>query len=76
MGSRLGETGMQRNRLHSVRFPHGHRSRRQRRGASSLDYVMTMGVALPLVGILYVAGPKIMNLVNQMTTVLVSWPFM
>ena len=51
-------------------------NRRQRRGAATLDYVLTMGVALPLVGILYVAGPKMMNLVNQMTTVLVSWPFM
>jgi len=51
-------------------------SRRRRRGASTLDYVLTMGVALPLVGILYVAGPKMMNLVNQMTTILVSWPFL
>ena len=51
-------------------------TRRQRRGAGTLDYVLTMGVALPLIGILYVAGPKMMNLVNRMTTVLVSWPFM
>jgi len=67
---------MQRSRCQLVRFRLRLHSRRQRRGASTLDYVMTMGVALPLVGILYVAGPKMMNLVNQMTTVLVSWPFM
>jgi len=67
---------MQRNRSNLVRFRLAQRSRRHRLGASTLDYVMTMGVALPLVGILYVAGPKMMNLVNQMTTVLISWPFM
>ena len=67
---------MPRNRLRNIRIQVGPRSKRHRRGASTLDYVMTMGVSLPLVGILYVAGPKMMNLVNQMTTVLVSWPFM
>ena len=49
---------------------------RKRRGAAALDYVLTMGVVLPLAAFLYVAGPKIMNLVNEMTTVLVGWPFM
>lgn len=67
---------MPRNRSKQIRFPLRAGSRRQRRGASTLDYVLTMGVSLPLMGILYVAGPKMMNLVNQMTTVLVSWPFM
>jgi hypothetical protein len=67
---------MLRSRRLAKRFRVGPCAKRQRRGASTLDYILTMGVSLPLMGILYVAGPKIMNLVNQMTTVLVSWPFM
>jgi len=42
----------------------------------TLDYILTIGVVLPLVAFLLWVGPRILNLVNQMTTVLVSWPFM
>jgi len=46
-----------------------------RRGAASLDYVLVMGVVLPLVAIVYWAGPRMMNLVYEMTSVLMGWPF-
>ena len=49
---------------------------RRRRGAATLDYVLVLAVILPLVGFLYWAAPRIMNLVYEMTTVLVSWPFL
>ena len=52
------------------------RACRRRRGAATLDYVLVLAVILPLVGFLYWAAPRIMNLVYEMTTVLVSWPFL
>ena len=52
------------------------RVNRRRRGAATLDYVLVLAVILPLVGFLYWAAPRIMNLVYEMTTVLVSWPFL
>jgi len=42
---------------------------------STIDYVLTLGVILPLAAFIFWVGPRIMNLVHQMTTVLVSWPF-
>lgn len=48
----------------------------RRQGAATLDYVLTMGVIFPLAVFLFWAGPRIMNLVYEMTCVLVSWPFM
>ncbi|MFO0868786.1 MAG: hypothetical protein U0935_07520 [Pirellulales bacterium] len=53
----------------------GRRARGVRRGAASLDYVLVMGVVLPLVAIVYWAGPRMMNLVYEMTSVLMGWPF-
>jgi len=47
-----------------------------RRGAASLDYVLVLGVILPLAGFMMIAAPKIMNLVYELTTVVISWPFM
>lgn len=48
---------------------------RVRRGAAALDYVLVMGVILPLAAFLFWACPIIMNLVYEMTCVLISWPF-
>jgi hypothetical protein len=48
----------------------------RRRGAASLDYVLVLGVILPLAAFVLWAAPHLMNLVYQMTSVLVSWPFM
>jgi hypothetical protein len=47
-----------------------------RAGAASLDYVLVLGVVLPLVGFILLVGPKIIRLAYEMTCVMVSWPFM
>ena len=49
--------------------------RAKRRGAASVDYVLVLGVILPLAGFLYAVAPKIMNLVYDMIGVLTAWPF-
>ena len=50
--------------------------RRARRGAATLDYVLVIGVVLPLAAFVLKFGPRIMADVYEMTSVLVSWPFM
>lgn len=55
------------------------RKRRQgpcRRGLASLDYVLILGVVLPMVGFVFWAGPELMRLVYELLCVVVSWPFM
>lgn len=48
-----------------------------RRGAvGSLDYVLVLGVIVPLVAIVMPLGRRILRLVYEMTLVLVSWPFL
>jgi hypothetical protein len=47
----------------------------RRRGAATIDYVLVMGIILPLAAFLIWAAPRIMNLVYEMTSVLVSSPF-
>ncbi len=49
---------------------------RSRAGLASLDYVLILGVVLPLVALLMWIGPRIMRLAYQMVCVLISWPFM
>ena len=49
---------------------------RPRRGLASLDYVLVLGVILPLAAFMLTICPRIMNLVYQMICGLVSWPFM
>lgn len=51
------------------------RQRKRRRGAATLDYVLTIGIMFPLAVFLFWAAPRIMNLVYEMTCVLISWPF-
>ena len=46
-----------------------------RRGAASLDYVLVLGVLLPLAVFIMWAGPRLMRLAYEMFSVLVSWPF-
>ena len=50
--------------------------RRARTGAATLDYVLVLAIVLPLVGFVLRVAPRIMNLVYEMTSVLVSWPFL
>ena len=52
------------------------RSAIRRTGAAALDYVLVLGVIMPLAAFLFWAGPLIMNLAYEMVCVLVSWPFM
>lgn len=60
-----------------MRVPWNKKRRRSRRkGVATLDYVLVIGVVLPLAAFLLWACPKIMNLVYEMTCVLISWPFM
>jgi hypothetical protein len=49
---------------------------RCRRGVATLDYVLLICIVLPLAGFVMWAGPRIMNLVYEMTCVLISWPFL
>ncbi|MFM8250497.1 MAG: hypothetical protein ACKOBW_02740 [Planctomycetota bacterium] len=49
--------------------------RRKRRGNATLDYVLLMGVVLPMIAFVYWIGPRIMNLVFQLTNALLTWPF-
>ncbi len=48
-----------------------------RRGAvSTLDYVLLIGVILPVAAFCMWAGPRLIWLTYQMVYVLISWPFM
>ena len=53
-----------------------HPPMRVRRGVATLDYVLVMAVVLPLAAFLMWSGPRMMNLVYEMTAVLISWPFL
>ena len=52
------------------------RPRHWRSGLASLDYVLVLGVILPLVVFVMWAGPRIVRLAYEMVCVLISWPFM
>ena len=56
--------------------PRRQTGRPRRAGVAAIDYVLTLGVVLPLVAFIYWVGPNLMNLVYEMTCVLVSWPFL
>lgn len=51
------------------------KNRLSRRGAATLDYVLLMGVVMPLVVFVYWAAPRIMNLVYEFTTTVIGYPF-
>ena len=48
----------------------------RRRGAASLDYILALGVVLPLLTVILPLGRRMMQLVYEMTTTLIAWPFM
>jgi hypothetical protein len=48
----------------------------RRAGVAALDYMLVLGVILPLAAIILQKAPKIMGLVYEMVSLLVSWPFM
>ena len=43
---------------------------------AALDYVLVLGVVLPLVTFIMWIGPRMMRLVYDMVCLLISWPFM
>jgi hypothetical protein len=47
-----------------------------RAGAAALDYALVLGIILPLIAMILRWGPKIIGLVYEMVSLLVSWPFM
>jgi hypothetical protein len=49
---------------------------RGRRGVATLDYILVLGVVLPILAIVIPQGRRMMQLVFEMTCALVSWPFM
>jgi hypothetical protein len=49
---------------------------RGRIGFSTLDYVLSLGIVLPLLAVILPQGRRAMQLVFEMTTTLVAWPFM
>ncbi len=67
--------GAEANRLSTPRLRHG-RVGRSRVGAASLDYVLVLGVILPLAAFIFTVAPRIVRLTYEMVSVLVSWPFM
>ena len=48
----------------------------RRSGLATLDYVLILGVVLPLVAFIMGIGPQIIRLAYEMVCVLLSWPFM
>ncbi len=47
-----------------------------RAGAATVDYVLILAVVLPMVAFLMWAGPRMIRLAYELTSLLVSWPFM
>jgi hypothetical protein len=52
------------------------RKRVRRRGAAAIDYVLVLGVVLPMVVFIMRVGPRLIRLAYEMVSVLVAWPFM
>ncbi len=67
--------GAEANRLSAPRLRRS-QAGRSRTGAASLDYVLLLGVILPLVAFIFSVAPRIIRLAYEMVSVLVSWPFM
>jgi hypothetical protein len=50
--------------------------RSTRAGVATIDYVLVLGVVLPLAAFVMCIGPRIIRLAYEMVCVLVSWPLM
>ena len=48
----------------------------RRAGASTLDYILVLGVILPLVAFVMPVGKRIIQLTYEMVCTLVAWPMM
>ncbi len=47
-----------------------------RSGVSTLDYILLLGVILPLVAFVVPAGKRIIQLTYEMICTLIAWPFL
>lgn len=47
-----------------------------RRGIATLDYILVLGVVMPLAIIVIPLGIRAIQLVYEMTSVLITWPFL
>jgi hypothetical protein len=50
--------------------------RSRRRGSAAIDYVLVIGVVLPLAALVLWYGPRAMRAVYDLSTVVIAWPFM
>ncbi len=75
-GAICSQLGAERGVMYSRRMKHKSARGGDRGGVAALDYVLVLGVILPAMAFIMWAGPRIIRLVNEMTCVLVSWPFM
>lgn len=50
--------------------------RHVRCGAATLDYILVVGIILPLAVIVIPAGKHVLELVYEMSCVLIAWPFL
>ena len=64
------------NRRGSTRRSGAQRRGVRRSGLASLDYVLIIGILLPLVAFVMAIAPRITQLAFEMVCVLVAWPFM
>ena len=48
----------------------------RRSGLSSLDYILVLGVILPLTAFIITTGKRMIQLVYEMIVVFIAWPFM
>jgi hypothetical protein len=51
-------------------------TQRSRAGVSTLDYILVLGVILPLIAFVMPAGKRIIQLTYEMVCTLVAWPMM
>lgn len=51
-------------------------ARHMRLGAATLDYILVVGIILPLALIVIPAGKHVLELVYEMSCVLIAWPFL
>lgn len=47
-----------------------------RNGAATLDYILLLGVILPLVAFVMPTGKRIIQLTYEMICTLIAWPFL
>lgn len=65
------------HRCNPMRQLHDFRRRgADRRGAASLDYILLLGILLPLIAFVVPQSMRIVRGVYEMILVLIAWPFL